>query len=69
MCIGGGQAMAVSSGGSEVPDLIGYSVAQGVAHIRLNRPEVSNALDLAAARALATTSNKPPPTRRCGPSS
>ena len=38
-----------------MPDLIGYSVAQGVAHIRLNRPEVSNALDVDAARALAST--------------
>ena len=37
-----------------MPDLIGYSVAQGVAHIRLNRPEVSNALDLDTARAFAS---------------
>jgi 2-(1,2-epoxy-1,2-dihydrophenyl)acetyl-CoA isomerase len=37
-----------------VPDMIGYSVAQGVAHIRLNRPEVSNALDLETARAFAS---------------
>jgi 2-(1,2-epoxy-1,2-dihydrophenyl)acetyl-CoA isomerase len=38
-----------------VPDLIGYSVAQGVAHIRLTRPEVSNAFDLETARAFAST--------------
>jgi 2-(1,2-epoxy-1,2-dihydrophenyl)acetyl-CoA isomerase len=37
-----------------VPDLIGYSVGQGVAHITLNRPEVSNALDLATATAFAS---------------
>ena len=34
--------------------MIGYSVAQGVAHIRLNRPEASNALDLDTARAFAS---------------
>lgn len=37
-----------------MPDMIGYSVAQGVAHIRLNRPEASNALDLDTARAFAS---------------
>lgn len=37
-----------------MPDLVGYSVAQGVAHIRLNRPEVSNALDLDTARAFTS---------------
>ena len=37
-----------------MPDVIGYSVAHGVAHIRLNRPEVSNALDLDAAGAFAS---------------
>ena len=37
-----------------MPDVIGYTVAHGVAHIRLNRPEVSNALDLDTARAFAS---------------
>ncbi len=37
-----------------MPDQIGYSVAQGVAHVRLNRPEVSNALDLETAGAFTS---------------
>jgi 2-(1,2-epoxy-1,2-dihydrophenyl)acetyl-CoA isomerase len=37
-----------------VTDVIGYTVARGVAHIRLSRPEVSNALHLDTARAFAS---------------
>lgn len=33
-------------------DLVSYAVADGVAHIELNRPEVSNAVDLPTAHAL-----------------